>query len=215
MTWRCQQDIKQRNAKLLSMSTEHAAGPFLVRHQHSISPQTPGGVHVSSIDIHDLEDEPVQYGAYGVANDLIGKIADGHTIEVKVVDHGRTTIVGRALRHWFLKPTSPYRYDENGIRRVVPCRTVSVPRPPWTHEPEITPDPADEPVRFSAMNTWELDCLRSSAEGLLERADSITDNSLEDSTAHAVNAISHLTGEARSLLASVDEELARRHTDER
>ena len=147
------------------MNSEQTSGPFIVRHEHSISPHSPGGVHVSSHDIHDLEDESIPYGAYGAANDLIGKIADGHTVEIKVVDHGRTTIAGRARRQWFLKPTNSHRYDENGIRRVVPCRTVSVPRPPWTHEAEITPDPADEPVKFSSMMTWELDCLRSSAEG--------------------------------------------------
>ena len=196
------------------MSTEHAVGPFIVRHQHSISPQTTGGVHVSSHDIHDLEDEPVPYGAYGLANDLIDKIDDGHTIEIKIVDHGRTTVAGRARRQWFLKPTNPYRYDENGIRRAVPCRTVSVPRPPWTHEPETAPAPAGDEGRFSSVQIWELHMLRSGATKFLESISRITDMAAGNSTTHAVHASNPMADEAHSLIEKVDQELARRSADE-
>lgn len=116
---------------------EHTAGPFIVRHTHT---HAPGGRlhHITHSNLHDLDDEPVKYGASDVIHRLISKIEDGHTVEVKIIDHGRTTVAGRARRLWLLKPTNRYRREgAHGRHRAVPCREVSVPRPPWTHEPEI------------------------------------------------------------------------------
>ena len=203
------------------VSSEQTAGPFIVRHEHSISPQSPGGVHVFGDVIHDLDDEPVEYGAAGVINDLIRQIEDGHTVEIKVVDHGRTTVAGRARRQWLIKPTHSHRYNEHGMRRVVPCRTVSVPRPPWTHEPEIAsaePEiastPAGEEARFSSMAVWELYELRSVAEKFLRNSRKITDMAMGNSTVHAADAINPMVKEARSLIEKANQELARRSVDE-
>lgn len=116
---------------------EHTAGPFIVRHTHTHTPAgDPRPHHVTHYGLHDLDDEPIRFGAAGVINDLISEIEDGHTVEVKVIDHGRTTVAGRARRWWFLKPTNRYRRQgKHGPNKSVPCTEVSVPRPPWTHEP--------------------------------------------------------------------------------